>query len=205
MKVIIVNGSPHTNGCTARALKEVETVLNDNGIETININIGVKPLRGCSACLYCRTHKRCVYNDDPVNETAELLADADGIIIGSPVYYAGLNGQVRAFLDRLFYSSSAIDKTMKLGAVVLSSRRAGSTTAYDEAVKYFGIASMPIVTSTYWNEVHGSTPEDVEKDLEGLQTMRNLGRNFAFLLKAIDAQRHLIPSLERGVRTNFIN
>lgn len=204
MKVIVINGSPRPNGCTARALTEVESVLHESGIETLRINAGSKPVRGCVACLYCRTHHRCVFNDDNVNETAQLLAEADGLIIGSPVYYAGMNGQLRAFLDRLFYSSSASDKTMKLGAVVLSSRRAGSTTAYDEAVKYFGIASMPIVTSTYWNEVHGTTPEEVEQDLEGLQTMRNLGRNFAFLLKAIDSSRHSIPAQERGDRTNFI-
>lgn len=204
MKVIVINGSPHLNGCTSRALAEVESVLNAEGIETVRVNVGVKPIRGCTACLYCVKNRRCVFNDDAVNPTAELLAEADGLIVGSPVYYAGINGQVRSFLDRLFYSSSSIDKTMKLGAAVLSSRRAGSTTAYDEIIKYFGITSMPVVTSTYWNEVHGSSAEDVDRDLEGLQTMRNLGHNFAFLLKAIDGRRNLIPKQERTYRTNFI-
>jgi len=205
MKVISINGSPHTDGCTARALNEVESQLKAAEIEVERFNVGVKPVRGCTACLYCTTHGKCVFNDDIVNEVAAKLNDADGLLVGSPVYYAGINGQLRAFLDRLFYSSSSsVNKTMKVGAVVLSSRRAGSTTAYDEVVKYFGIASMPIATSTYWNEVHGSKPDDVEQDLEGLQTMRNLGRNMAFLIKAIDSCRADIPVQERGQRTCFI-
>ncbi len=203
MKVISINGSPHVDGCTARALSEVESQLTAAGIEVERIDVGVKPVRGCIACLYCTTHGKCVFNDDVVNQVASKLADADGLLIGSPVYYAGVNGQLRSFLDRLFYSSGSINKAMKVGAVVLSSRRAGSTTAYDEIVKYFSIASMPIATSTYRNEVHGSKPEDVEKDLEGLQTMRNLGRNMAFLIKAIDTCRAEIPEQERGARTNF--
>lgn len=203
MKVLVVNGSPHPDGCTARALSEVVKVLEKSGIETELINVAVKPVRGCIACQYCKKHGKCVFNDI-VNETAPKLAEADGLLIGSPVYYANANGQLRAFLDRLFYSSATIDKTMKAGAVVLSSRRAGSTTAYDEIAKYFSICAMPIVTSTYWNEVHGAKSEDVEKDLEGLQTMRNLGRNMAFLIKAINARRADIPSQERMVHTNFI-
>lgn len=203
MKVLLINGSPNPKGCTARALTEVETILNKENIQTTRIEIGAIPVRGCLGCGYCKTNHKCVI-DDIVNNVAPMIAEADGIIIGSPVYYAGVNGQLRSFLDRLFYSSASIDKTMKLGAAVLSSRRAGSTTAYDEIIKYFGIASMPIVTSTYWNEVHGSKPEDVEQDHEGLQTMRNLARNFAFLLKAIDANRSQIPVQERTERTNFI-
>lgn len=203
MKVLVINGSPHLKGCTARALTEVETQLNEAGIETERIDVAITPVRGCMACLYCRTHNCCVFDDDDVNVVAEKLRDADGLLIGSPVYYAGVNGQLRAFLDRLFYSSSSIDKTMKVGAVVLSSRRAGSTTAYDELVKYFGICSMPIVTSTYWNEVHGSNAAEVEQDEEGLQTMRNLGRNMAFLIKAINAVKADIPAQEKGCRTNF--
>ncbi len=203
MKVLVINASPHLDGCTSRALQEVEQQLHAEGIETERIDVAIKPVRGCMACMYCRTHNRCVF-DDIVNEAAQKLDEADGMIIGSPTYYAGVNGQLRSFLDRLFYSSGHIVKTMKPGAVVISSRRAGSTTAYDEIVKYFGICSMPVVTSTYWNEVHGSKAEDVEKDLEGLQTMRNLGRNFAFLVKAIARMKDSIPQQERTYRTNFI-
>lgn len=203
MKVLVINGSPHLNGCTDRALREVEKTLADNGIETVRVNVGNKDIRGCIACYYCREHGRCVFND-LVNETALLLAEADGVVIGSPTYYAGANGQLHAFLDRLFYSTAgAVNKTMKVGATVVSSRRAGSTSVFDEINKYFTISSMPIVSSTYWNEVHGFTAEDVEKDLEGLQTMRNLGRNMAFLIKAINASKSEIPAQERGVFTNF--
>lgn len=203
MKVLVINGSPHLNGCTDRALREVEKTLADNGIETVRVNVGNKDIRGCIACYYCREHGRCVFND-LVNETALLLAEADGVVIGSPTYYAGANGQLHAFLDRLFYSTAgAVNKTMKVGATVVSSRRAGSTSVFDEINKYFTISSMPIVSSTYWNEVHGFTAEDVEKDLEGLQTMRNLGRNMAFLIKAINASKSEIPAQERGIFTNF--
>ena len=203
MKVLVINGSPHLHGCTDRALREVEKTLADNGIETVRVNGGNKDIRGCIACYYCREHGRCVFND-LVNETALLLAEADGVVIGSPTYYAGANGQLHAFLDRLFYSTAgAGNKTMKVGATVVSSRRAGSTSVFDEINKYFTISSMPIVSSTYWNEVHGWTAEDVEKDLEGLQTMRNLGRNMAFLIKAINASKSEIPAQERGVFTNF--
>ena len=205
-KVILINGSPKIKGCTARALDEVERTLNANGISTERIEAGVKDIRGCIACHFCRTHGRCVFNDI-VNETAPKLAEADGLIVGSPVYYAGSNGQVLAMLDRLFYSTSgSIDMTMKVGAAVISSRRAGSTSAFDEINKYFTIASMPVVASTYWNEVHGFTAEDVESDLEGLQTMRNLGRNMAFLIKAIRAQKEAeggVPAQEHDNFTSF--
>lgn len=203
MKVLVVNGSPHPTGCTDRALKEVESQLNAAGIETERVNVGSKDIRGCIGCGFCMSHGRCVFND-LVNETAPKFAEADGLLLGTPVYYAGANGQLHAFLDRLFYSTSrTIDKTMKVGATVVSSRRAGSTSAFDELNKYFSIASMPIATSTYWNEVHGFKAEDVERDLEGLQTMRNLGRNMAFLIKAINACKAEIPEQERGTFTNF--
>lgn len=206
MKVLVINGSPHLNGgCTDRALREVESTLAENGIETERINIGNKDIRGCIACNFCRSHGRCVFNDI-VNETAPKLAEADGIIVGTPVYYAGANGQALSFLDRLFYSTgTTIDKTMKAGAAVVSSRRAGSTSAFDEINKYFTISAMPVVSSTYWNEVHGFTAEDVEADLEGLQTMRNLGRNMAFLIRAIAAARKSdgIPVQERSSFTSF--
>ncbi len=204
-KVLLINGSPKTKGCTARALQELEKTLNECGIETELINAGNKDVRGCIACNYCKTHGKCVFNDI-VNETAPKLAEADGLVVGTPVYYAGANGQILSMLDRLFYSTSgAFDVTMKVGAAVISSRRAGSTSAFDEINKYFTIRSMPVVPSTYWNEVHGFTAEDVEKDLEGLQTMRNLGRNMAFLIKAIRAQKKAegLPEQEHEYWTHF--
>lgn len=206
MKVLVINGSPHPKGCTARALDEVEATLNANGIETERLTIGNKDIRGCIACNYCRTHGKCVFNDI-VNETAPKFAEADGMIVGTQVYYAGANGQLHAFLDRLFYSTSlTIDRTMKAGATVVSSRRAGSTSAFADLNMFFAMNSMPIVTSTYWNEVHGFTAEDVEKDLEGLQTMRNLGRNMAFLIKAIAAQKAVegsLPEQQHDFFTSF--
>lgn len=206
MKVLVINGSPHIHGCTDRALREVEQTLTANGVEVERVNVGNKDVRGCIGCNFCREHGRCVFND-PVNETAQKFAGADGMIVGSPVYYAGCDGQLLAFLDRLFYSTMAtVNKTMKVGAAVVSSRRAGSTSAFDEINKYFTISAMPIVSSTYWNEVHGLTAEDVESDLEGLQTMRNLGKNMAFMLKAIalaKKEHDGVPVQERGSFTNF--
>lgn len=206
MKALFINGSPHVDGCTKRGLKEVEKVLIDNGIETEWIEAGTKDVRGCIGCYYCVEHHKCVFND-LVNESAPKLKEADAVIIGTPVYFAGPNGQLHSFLDRLFFSTRPyLDLTMKLGTTVVSSRRAGSTSAFDDINKYFTIASMPIVSSTYWNEVHGRTPEEVEQDLEGLQTMRNLGKNIVFLLKAVKAQKEIqgTPEQERKVWTNFI-
>lgn len=207
MKILTINGSPKIKGgCTDRALREVEKTLEENGVEFERINVGNKDIRGCISCNYCREHGKCVFND-LVNETASKLADADGIIVGTPVYYAGANGQILAFLDRLFYSTSGtVDMTMKVGAAVISSRRAGSTSALDEINKYFTICSMPVVSSTYWNEVHGNTAEQVDQDPEGLQTLRNLARNTAFLVKAIKAQKEAdgLPEQEHTYFTNFI-
>lgn len=205
MKVLVINGSPHPDGCVDRGLREVEKTLNDAGIETERVNVGNKDIRGCIGCNFCREHGRCVFND-AVNETAPKFAEADGLLVGTPVYYAGANGQLHSFLDRLFYSTSGvIDKTMKVGAAVVSSRRAGSTSAFDDINKYFTISAMPVVSSTYWNEVHGFTAADVEEDLEGLQTMRNLGKNMAFLIKAINMAKkeNGLPQQERGAFTNF--
>lgn len=205
MKVITINGSPHLHGCTDRALREVEEVLRGSGVEVERIEVGNKNLRGCIGCNFCREHGRCVFND-LVNETAPKFAAASGIVVGSPVYYAGANGQLLAFLDRLFYSTSGvIDKTMKVGAAVVSSRRAGSTSAFDEINKYFTISAMPVVSSTYWNEVHGFTAEDVEADAEGLQTMRNLARNMLFLMKGIEMASSAdgVPVQERASFTSF--
>lgn len=205
MNVLIINGSPHPQGCTARALKEVEVTLNAQGIETTWVNVGNKEVRGCIACGQCKQKGQCVFKD-LVNETAPLFEKADGIVVGSPVYYASANGSLRSFLDRLFFSTP-FDKSMKLGAAVVSSRRAGSTTAFDELNRYFTISGMPVVSSTYWNEVHGYTAEDVEKDLEGMQTMRNLGRHMAFLVKSIALGKAQIglPQKEYGTFTNFMD
>ena len=205
MKVLIINGSPHKNGCTATALKEVEKVLNEEGIETQTLDIGNSDIRGCIACNYCKENHKCVF-DDIVNEAAILFSESDGILIGSPVYYSGMNGTLKSFLDRLF-NSSYIKKTMKVGAAIASSRRAGSTNVIDEIYKYFGISNMPIVTSSYWNEVHGFASEDVLKDKEGMQTMRNLGRNMAFLIKSINLGKEKIglPKNESGTFTSFMD
>lgn len=205
MKILTINGSPHIKGgSTDRALREFEKTLTEQGVEYERINIGNKDIRGCIACNFCMSHGRCVFNDI-VNEVAPKFAEADGIVVGTPVYWAGANGQVLSFLDRLFYSTiTTIDKTMKLGAAVISSRRAGSTSAFDEINKYFTMNSMPVVSSTYWNEVHGHSSEEVEQDAEGLQTMRNLARNMAFLVKAINANKAEIPVQEHDNFTNFI-
>ena len=203
MKVLLLNGSPRPEGCTARALQEVASAIEAEGVETETIQMGTKEIRGCIACGRCSRTGRCVF-DDLVNEVAEKFRTADGIVVGSPVYYAGCNGSLLSLMDRLFYSSN-FEKTMKVGACVLSSRRAGSTSAYDEITKYFTISGMAVASSTYWNEVHGFSAGDVEKDLEGLQTMRNLGRNVAFLVKAVAMAKDTIglPQMERGAFTSF--
>lgn len=203
MKVLLLNGSAHTKGCTNRALEEVSNTLKDEGIETEIINIGNKEIRGCIACNSCKSKGKCVF-DDMVNELAPKFEEADGLIVGTPTYYAGSNGTLISLLDRLFYSTH-FDKTMKVGAAVISSRRAGSTSAFDEINKYFTISGMTVVSSTYWNEVHGFTKEDVEKDKEGLQTMRNLGRNMAFIIKSINLgkEKYGLPEKEVGTFTSF--
>ena len=203
MKVIIINGSARRHGCTARALREVEEVLHDEGIKTITFHIGSQDIRGCISCHKCQKTGKCVF-DDAVNEIAAEFENADGILIGTPVYYAGASGTVISLLDRLYYSTS-FDKTMKAGAAVISSRRAGSTSALDELNKYFTLSHMPVVPSSYWNEVHGFTASDVEKDAEGLQTMRNLGRNLAFLVKSISLgkEKYGLPENESGIYTSF--
>lgn len=203
MNVLILNGSPRKEGCTARALREVADTLRQEGIDAEIIEVGSRDIRGCLACGACKASGRCVI-DDLVNELAPKLEAADGLLVGTPVYYAGANGTIKALLDRLFHSTG-FDKRMKVGAAVVSSRRAGSTSAFDEINKYFTISGMPIVSSNYWNEVHGYTAADVEKDLEGLQTMRTLGRNMAFLIKAIRLGRgqYGLPEVETRVSTSF--
>lgn len=200
----MINGSPNARGCTYRALQEVSTVLQEEGIDVEIIQVGQKDIRGCIGCRQCKTNGKCIF-DDYVNEVASQFEEADGLIIGSPVYYASANGTLISFLDRLFYSTQ-FDKTMKVGASVMSCRRAGSSATFDQLNKYFTITGMPIVSSQYWNMVHGNTPEEVQQDIEGLQIMRTLGKNMAFLLKSIQLgkQEYGMPEKEKFIPTNFI-
>lgn len=204
MKVLLINGSPRPRGCTYTALNEVAKTLEQEDIETEIIQVGQKDIRGCIGCRQCKESGQCIF-DDFVNEVAPKFNECDGIVIGSPVYYASANGTLISFLDRLFYSTLA-DKTMKVGAAVVSARRAGTTATFDELNKYFTISQMPIVSSQYWNMVHGNTPEEVQQDLEGLQTMRTLGKNMAFLIKSIQLGKKQLglPEKEESVHTNFI-
>lgn len=204
MKVLLINGSPHLKGCTFTALNEVAKTLNQEGIETEMIHVGNQEIRGCIACGTCRKQGQCIFND-LVNETRPKLQECDGIVIGSPVYYASPNGTLISFLDRLFYSKN-IKMRMKVGASVVSARRGGNTASFDVLNKYFTISEMPIVSSQYWNMVHGNNVEEVQQDLEGLQTMRTLGRNMAFLIKSIQLgkEQNLLSENEKKVATNFI-
>ena len=210
MKVLLINGSPHEHGCTFTALSEVAASLNKNGVDTEIFWIGKKAIQGCIACFKCQQLGHCIFNDQ-VREIASRLDEFSGIVIGSPVYYAGPAGSLCAFLDRFFFSgdSSANESKFanKLGACVVSCRRGGATAAFDRLNKYFTIKNMPIVSSQYWNQVHGNSPEEVKQDVEGLQTMRTLGVNMAYLLKCIEAGKKAgIPEPEREetVYTNFI-
>ena len=203
MKVLVINGSPRAKGCTVRALEEVIKVLHAEGVETELMQIGAQDIRGCLSCGGCRKTHRCVL-DDAVNEAADKLRACDGLLIGSPVYYASPNGTLLSFLDRLFHSSAA-DMHLKVGASVVSCRRGGAASSFEVLNKYFTISGMPVVSSTYWNSVHGFTAADVEKDLEGLQVMRNLGRNMAFLMRAIAAEKERTgaPVMENAAFTSF--
>ncbi len=204
-KVLLLNGSPHRNGCTATALEEMMRVFEAEGIETELIQVGTSAVRGCISCNKCSEAGKCVF-DDLVNEVAPKFEEADGLVVGSPVYYASPNGNILSFLDRLFYSTP-FSKQMKVGAAVVSCRRGGSTASFDALNKYFTISSMPVASSTYWNQVHGFTAEDVKKDLEGLQTIRNLAGNMSFMIKAFaDAkEKYGYPELERGSFTSFMD
>ena len=204
MKVLIINGSPHKDGTTFTALSEAKNTLEKEGVECEIIQVGHLTIRGCVACLGCRTIGKCAI-DDAVNEVAEKFKEADGIIIGSPVYYAAPNGTLISFLDRLFYSSS-FDKRKKVGAAVVCARRGGCTAAFDVLNKYFTISGMPVSTSSYWNQVHGANGDDARLDEEGMMCMRNLARNMAFLMKsiALGDKTYGMPEKESGIRTNFI-
>lgn len=205
MKVILVNGSPHKEGCTYTALKEVETALNKNGVETEIFWLGTKSVAGCIGCGSCLKTGRC-FVDDKVNEFLEKVPKTDGFVFGSPVHFAASSGMLSSFMDRAFYGRKKLFSN-KLGTAVVSCRRGGATAALDEINKYFTISNMPIVSSQYWNMVHGNKPEEVIKDEEGMQTMRTLGNNMAWLLKSIEAGKKAgveLPKNEDIISTNFI-
>ncbi len=205
MKVLLINGSPNAAGCTYTALREIEQTLQKHEIDTEIFHIGKQPISGCIACGVCKNGSACII-DDGVNRLAARLDEFDGIIVGTPVYYAGPSGQSTAFLDRLFYSAGKKLRG-KPAAAIVSCRRGGASAAFDRLNKYFSINCMPIVTSQYWNQVHGNKPEDVLQDAEGLQTMRTLGENMAWLLRCIEAGKAAgiqLPEREAPLRTNFI-
>lgn len=207
MKVLLLNGSPKEKGCTFTALSEVGNALNREGIETEFAYLGAGPVRDCIGCGQCNTkHAGCIFTDDGINDVIAKAKEADGFVFGTPVYYAHPSGRILSALDRIFYAGKS-SFLHKPGAAVASARRAGTTASVDVLNKYFTIAEMPVVSSSYWNMVHGNRPEEVLQDKEGLQVMRNLGRNMAWLLKCIEAgkqQKIAPPENEYGEKTSFI-
>ncbi len=206
MKVLLINGSPHEHGTTFIALSEVAKTLNAEGIDTEIFHIGTRPVHGCIACHHCSKEGRCVFQDDPVNTIIEKAATCDGFIFGSPVHYAGPAGVLHAILDRAFYAGKNAF-TYKPGAAVVCCRRGGATASFDSLNKYFTIANMPVVPSQYWNMVHGAVAEDALQDAEGLQTMRTLAHNMAWMLRCFEAGKQAgvaLPTAEPPARTNFI-
>ena len=204
MKVLLINGSPNVSGNTARAMEEMIKVFHEEGVETELIHVGNKEVRGCCACQSCYKTKQCVF-DDMVNEVAKKFEECDGMVVGSPVYYASANGTLTAFLDRLFYSTR-FDKRMKVGASIAVARRGGCSATFDQLNKYFTISGMPLASSQYWNSVHGAVAGQAEQDLEGMQTMRTLAHNMSFLMKSIELgkEKFGLPEKEKGQYTNFI-
>lgn len=204
LKVLMINGSPRVGGNTSVALREMETVFNEQGVETEIVQIGAEPVRGCASCGYCYEHDRCVF-DDVVNTLAPKFEAADGLVVASPVYFANANATLVACLDRLFYSTG-FDKTLKVGASVVCARRGGCSATFDELNKYFTISGMPIASSQYWNSIHGAAKGEAELDAEGKQTMRTLARNMTFLMKSIALGKEAfgLPEAEEHVKTNFI-
>ncbi len=204
MKVLMINGSPRKNGNTSIALGEMERIFQEEGIQVETVQLGAQDIRGCIACLSCKKKGRCVF-DDLVNQIAPQFEAADGLVIATPVYFASANGSLISFIDRLFYST-LFDKTMKVGAAVAVARRGGVSATYDELNKYFAISGMPIATGQYWNAVYGAAPGESAQDGEGMQTMRTLARNMAFLMKsiALGKERFGVPEREEFQRTNFI-
>ena len=204
MKVLLLNGSPRPNGNAAAALREMEQVFAQEGVETELVHVGGQAIRGCIGCGKCREKGRCVF-DDLVNETAPKFAACDGLVAGSPVYYASANATLVAFLTRLFYSAG-FDKTMKVGASVVAARRGGLSAAFDELNKFFTISGMPVASGQYWNSVHGAAPGEAAGDLEGMQSMRTLARNMVFLMRgiALAKEKYGLPERESPQKTNFI-
>ncbi|MDO5145518.1 MAG: flavodoxin family protein [Eubacteriales bacterium] len=204
MKVLMINGSPHANGNTAVALNEMKTVFEANGIEAEIVQVGNKAIRGCIACGACAKKGECVFEDE-VNMLAKKFEEADGLVVGSPVYYASANATLVACLDRLFHSTS-FDKTMKVGAAVVAARRGGLSAAYDELNKYFTISGMPVAAGQYWNSIHGAAAGEAARDEEGLQIMRTLASNMSFLIKsiALGKEKYGLPEKETPVHTNYI-
>lgn len=204
MKVLMINGSPHANGNTYIALHEMEKIFAEENIETEIVNIGNKDIRGCIACRSCAKKGKCVF-DDIVNEVAPKFEECDGLVVGSPVYYASANATLVAFLTRLFFSTP-FDKIMKVGAAVAAARRGGLTSTFDELNKFFTISGMPVASSQYWNGIHGRELGEAEQDAEGLQTMRTLARNMAFLMKSISLgkEKYVLPEKEMHTITNFV-
>lgn len=205
MKVLLINGSPHEHGCTYTALCEASDTFLKNNIETEILSLGKTPIPGCIACGTCRNTGRC-FVDDKVNEVIARLDSIDALIVGSPVYYAGISGQITSFLDRLFYAGGG-KMAGKPAAAIVSCRRGGASAAFEIINKYFMMTNMPVVTSQYWNQVHGNTPDEVRKDLEGLQTVRTLAENMTWLLRCIEAGKKAgipYPDYEPKLRTNFI-
>ena len=204
MKVLMLNGSPHAEGNTYAALHEMEKIFAEQGVGTEIIQVGREAIRGCVACGACAKKGKCAF-DDLVNETAPKFEACDGLVIGSPVYYASANGTLISFVDRLFYSTP-FDKTMKVGASVVAARRGGLSATFDELNKYFTISGMPVASSHYWNSIHGRTPGEAEQDKEGMQTMRSLARNMAILMKSIafGKEKFGLPEKEERIATNFI-
>lgn len=204
MKVLLINGSPHAKGSIYTALHEMETTFAKNDIETELIWIGNRDIRGCIACGHCAANGKCAF-DDMVNETAPKFEACDGLVVGSPVYYASANATLIAFLDRLFYSTH-FDKTMKVGASVVSARRGGLSATFDELNKYFTISGMPVASGKYWNSIHGNNAKEAIQDAEGLQIMRTLAQNMSFLMKsiALGKKQYGLPEKEPSKRTNFI-
>ena len=206
MKVLLFNGSPRANGCTYTALSEIASVLTEHGIETEILQIENKPVQDCIGCGGCEKTGKCVFKDDPINEWIEKAGVADGFVFGTPVYYAHPSGRILSAMDRLFYAGGQ-NFAHKPAAVIASARRAGTTATLDTISKYLGIEEMPVVSSTYWNMVHGNTPEQVKQDLEGMQTMRNIGANLAWILKCIEAGKQFdihAPKTDKSAWTNFI-
>lgn len=206
MKVMLVNGGPHEKGCTYTALAEIEKVLTEEGIESEIFWLGNRPIGGCISCGGCKGTGRCVFDSDPVNRFLDRAGEFDGFIFGSPVHYAGATGAITSFLDRVFYANSSLF-AFKPAAAVVSARRGGTTASWDQLNKYFGITQMPIITSQYWNMVHGNTAQQVLEDKEGLQTMRVLARNMAWFLRCKEAGEKAgvpLPKQEERAITNFI-